>query len=91
VPAWVLPCQEDAAAGQHRRPGLAAHGDRHRGRVHGVRHDYADRHLAVVGSVLGVGAQGTRIEPDLAVHPLVKRGVEPRDVHVGCRCHDLRH
>ena len=39
----------------------------------------------------GLEAEVAGIEPDLAVHPFVKRGVELRNVHVGRSCQDLRH
>ena len=57
------------AAGEHRRVELPRHRDRLDGRVRGARHHDADRHLAEVRGVGGVGGPAARVEPHLTVHP----------------------
>ena len=57
-----------AAPGQHRRAVPAADRDRRHGRLDRARHDDADRDLAEVRGVGGVGGARARVEPDLAVH-----------------------
>src|SRR5262249_32680595 len=70
-----------AATGQHRRAELGAHADGRRGRVRAARRHHAQRRLAVVGSVVRVGAPGARVEPDLAVYAVRERLAELAGVH----------
>lgn len=61
-PARLVPPPRDSTGAPKR-----TYSYRPRPVVHGARHDDAERHLTVVGTVGGVCAPAARVEADLAV------------------------